>query len=291
MNNKSFLIVSQDGTPVRQVRINFLTVVLPVVFIAAGAAAYFIPSDMFRLKDADQQQKKELRAQNKLLHERFFSTLKVLNRAKDQVIGIETKKEKLAALTGRTAVKDPSNRSEGPQKQSEDDFSYVKPAAWYDHLCARDSVVSAFAARMPPGKNPFEFLPVCKPVQANAVVSRCFGLSLDPFTGLKKQHNGADFAAPAGTPVIAAASGYIARVEASEFWGKRVVIEHGNGISTVYAHLGSIGVRTGRAVKRGAVIGTVGVSGVTSGPHLHYEVWKNGTALDPEELFFPAHGK
>jgi len=202
MNSKSFLIVSQDGKPIRQVRINLFTIVLPVVFIALGAAAYFIPPDMFKLKNADLQQKKELRAQNKVLQQHFFSTLKVLNRAKDQIIGIETKKEKLAALTGG-----PSNLSEEPQKQSVDDFSYVKPAAWYDHLCARDSVVSAFAARVSQGKNPFENLPVCKPVKANAVVSRRFGLSLDPFTGQNKPHNGTDFAAPIGTPVIAAASG------------------------------------------------------------------------------------
>jgi murein DD-endopeptidase MepM/ murein hydrolase activator NlpD len=281
MNNKSFLIVSQDGTPVRRVKINFITIVLPVVFIAVGVAAFFIPPDMFRLKNADLQQKKELQAQNSVLRENFFSTLKVLNHAKDQIIGAETKQVKLAALTGRQP-----NPGEKPQK--EPDLSHVNPSAWLDHLCARDSVVSAFATRILPGKNPFENLPVCKPVLANAVVSRCFGLSIDPFTGQNKPHNGIDFTAPVGTPVIAAASGYIARIESSEFWGKRVVIDHGNGISTVYAHLGSVAARAGRAVKRGAVIGTVGISGITSGPHVHYEVWKNGTALDPEEYFFPA---
>jgi len=286
MSSKSFLIVSQDGTPVRQVRINIFTVVLPMVLLAAGAAAYFIPPDMFRLKDADLQQKKEFRERNKVLHERFYSTLKVLNRTKDQIIGIEEKKEKLAALTGG-----PADRGEEPRTQSGSDYSHVRPAAWYDHLCARDSVVSAFAARTLAGKNPFENLPVCRPVKVNAVMSRCFGPGLDPFTGQNKPHNGIDFAAPVGTPVIAAASGYISLVDFSQFWGKRVVIEHGNGVSTVYSHLGTIGVRTGRAIKRGAVIGTIGISGITSGPHLHYEVWKNGTALDPEELFFPASGK
>lgn len=291
MKNKSFLIVSKDGRPVRRVKINFFTVFLTVVFIGLGTAAYFIPANMFRLQTTELKQKKELRAQNSQLHERFPSTLRVLNRAKEQIDSIEAKKESVAALTGTAGIKDRTDRPDAPRERSSPAYSDVKPASLYAHLCSRDSAVSAFAASVPQGKNPFEYIPVCKPVQSGAVLSRGFGPSMDPFTGQKKQHNGVDFAAPTGTPVIATASGYVARVEAAAIWGKRLVIEHGNGLSTVYAHLGSVCAGRGRSVKRGAVIGYIGLSGLASGPHVHYEIWRNSTALDPEEVFFPSSGK
>ena len=71
-------------------------------------------------------------------------------------------------------------------------------------------------------------------------------------------------------------------------WGKRIVIDHIAGFSTVYAHLGSIMVTAHKQVKRGEQIGTIGVSGMTTEPHVHYEVWRNGEVVDPGELFFPS---
>jgi murein DD-endopeptidase MepM/ murein hydrolase activator NlpD len=288
MKSASFLIVSQNGKPVRSVKVNVFIIVIPVLFLALGIAAYFIPPDIFRLKQAEQIQKKQLRAKNKLLHERFLSTLSVLSSAREQITKIEAQKESVAALTGTGEAVEGRHQRKAPRGQVYPYYANVKPAALYAHFCSRDSTVSVFAAPAPLGANPFERIPVCRPVSAGAVLSRRFGMNLDPFTGLRKQHNGVDFAAPAGTPVIATASGYVARIEVSELWGKRVVIEHGNGLSTVYAHLGTVSAGRGRAVKRGAVIGAIGISGLTSGPHVHYEVWKYGDALDPEELFFPA---
>jgi murein DD-endopeptidase MepM/ murein hydrolase activator NlpD len=282
MKSTSFLIVSQNGKPVRSVKVNFFLVFIPALFLALGFAAYFIPPDIFRLKQAEQMQKKGLRAQNKLLYERFVSTLRVLSSATEQITKIEKKKESVAGLIGARSAR------EAPRGPAPSYYANVKPAALYAHFCVRDSIVSAFAALAPSGKNPFERIPICKPISAGAAISRRFGMHLDPFTGLTKPHNGVDFAAPAGTPVIATASGYVSAIENSEIWGKKVVINHGNGVSTVYAHLGSVAAGRGRSVKRGAVIGTIGISGLTSGPHVHYEIWKNGIALDPEELFFPA---
>jgi murein DD-endopeptidase MepM/ murein hydrolase activator NlpD len=286
MKSASFLVVSQNGKPVRSVKVNFFTVFIPALFLALGIAAYFIPPDIFRLKQAELVQKKGLHAQNKLLHERFVSTLRVLSSATEQISNIQAQKESVAVLTGAGEARSPRK---APRVSAQSYYSNVKPAALFAHFCSRDSPVSAFAALTTAGRNPFERIPVCKPVSAaGTVLSRRFGLNLDPFTGLRKQHNGVDIAAPDGTPVIATASGYVSSIEFSEIWGKKVVIEHGNGLSTVYAHLGSVSTGRGRSVKRGAVIGTVGVSGLTSGPHVHYEIWKYGTALDPEELFFPA---
>jgi murein DD-endopeptidase MepM/ murein hydrolase activator NlpD len=286
-DSKSFLIVSQSGKPVRSLKINFLTVFIPLLFVSLGIAAFFIPPEIFRLGEAELGQKKTLGTQNELLHERFFATIKILSGVKEQITHVQEKKSRLSALTGDSRAA--TDRGAAPRRTAEE-YDNVTPAALYAHLCSRDSAVSAFAARTPRGKNPFECLPVCKPVAGAAVISRRFGTNLDPFTGLLKPHNGVDFAASAGTPVVAAASGYVSRIENSDIWGRQVVIDHGNGIITVYAHLGSVSTGRGRPVKRGAIIGRVGVSGLTSGPHVHYEVWKNGKALDPEELFYPEGG-
>jgi murein DD-endopeptidase MepM/ murein hydrolase activator NlpD len=109
----------------------------------------------------------------------------------------------------------------------------------------------------------------------------------DPFTGDLKDHKGIDFSAKRGTPVIATASGVVDLVENHKYWGNRIRIKHRYGFSSVYAHLGTVNVRMDQKVKKGDEIGTIGLSGLTIGPHLHYEIRRHGTLIDPENYFFP----
>jgi murein DD-endopeptidase MepM/ murein hydrolase activator NlpD len=133
----------------------------------------------------------------------------------------------------------------------------------------------------------FDSIPLCKPVAANAFISLRFGRGRDPFTGHAKLHNGVDIAAPPGTAVMACAAGRVVSVENGAIWGRRVVIEHSRGFQSVYAHLGTVSVARGRPVRRGGTIGTIGSSGLATGPHVHYEVRRNGEPLDPELFFYP----
>jgi len=94
-------------------------------------------------------------------------------------------------------------------------------------------------------------------------------------------HQGIDLSAPRGTPVWAAADGTVVFAGREGAYGRTVLIDHGNGYTTRYAHLKKIKVERGRRVKRGDVVGTVGASGNASGPHLHYEVLRDGTPVDP----------
>jgi murein DD-endopeptidase MepM/ murein hydrolase activator NlpD len=94
-------------------------------------------------------------------------------------------------------------------------------------------------------------------------------------------HQGIDLSAPKGTPVRATAAGKVVVAERSGAYGRTVVIDHGNGVTTRYAHLRKIKVNEGERVKAGEVIGEVGKSGNASGPHVHYEVVRNGTPVDP----------
>jgi murein DD-endopeptidase MepM/ murein hydrolase activator NlpD len=284
MKNKSILIFSRTGKPVRSVKVNFFRVFFLLLFLLCGVAAYLIPSGIFKLNKTELQQKKELNTQNSQLHQKIQSSWQVLDHLKEQVGVLETQKEKVAALAGETAEKAAVDAADA-RSQRRYDFTVKEISALLVSICRQDSIVSAFAAR---GKNPFEYIPVCKPILSGSCISKCFGETNDPFTGHDKPHYGTDFSAAMGTPVIATASGTIARIENDNQWGWRVGIDHGKGISTFYAHLGTVIVGRGRRVKRGDVIGTVGSSGLATGPHVHYEVRRNGVPEDPEQYLFPA---
>jgi murein DD-endopeptidase MepM/ murein hydrolase activator NlpD len=112
-----------------------------------------------------------------------------------------------------------------------------------------------------------------------------FGMRIDPFTGKKQFHRGVDLAADIGTPVHATADGVVRSVRRDVGLGKLIQIDHLHGYSTVYAHLSRISVKRGQHVQRGDVIGAVGNTGYSTGPHLHYEVRYQGRAKNPYKYF------
>ena len=118
-------------------------------------------------------------------------------------------------------------------------------------------------------------------------VSSGFGYRIDPVYKDRRLHPGLDFTAPVGTPIYAAADGVVKDAGFNTGgYGNRVVVNHGFGYETLYAHMVRIKARVGTKVKRGEVIGYVGSTGKSTGPHLHYEVHKNGIQLDPIYFFY-----
>lgn len=115
----------------------------------------------------------------------------------------------------------------------------------------------------------------------NGVLSSSFGGRSDPFSGEGAFHTGVDLVAPAGTPVHATADGVITTAGWSGAYGKLVVIDHGNGLDTYYAHLSQFLVVPGQEVRRGEVIALSGGTGRATGPHMHYEVRLHGTPVNP----------
>jgi len=114
-----------------------------------------------------------------------------------------------------------------------------------------------------------------------------FGLRIDPVYKTVKFHAGLDFTAPQGTPIYASANGVIrTAAHLGTGYGNHVVINHGYGYETLYGHMFRIKAKVGQRVKRGEIIGYVGSTGKSTGPHCHYEVHKNGRPLDPVYFFY-----
>jgi murein DD-endopeptidase MepM/ murein hydrolase activator NlpD len=132
-------------------------------------------------------------------------------------------------------------------------------------------------------------LPAIQPV-SNTDLSRMasgYGYRIHPIYKTRKLHAGMDFSAKTGTPIYATGDGKISKVRKSrKGYGNHVVIEHGYGYKTLYAHMIKYIVKKGQKVKRGEVIGYVGSTGTSVAPHLHYEVHKNGRKIDPANFYY-----
>lgn len=114
-----------------------------------------------------------------------------------------------------------------------------------------------------------------------------YGWRTDPFTKVRKFHYGMDFSAPRGTPVYASGDGIIKRADnRSSGFGRHIRIDHGFGYLSLYAHLYKYNVKRGQRVKRGDLIGFVGSTGRSQGPHLHYEIYKDGEKINPLNFYY-----
>ena len=127
-------------------------------------------------------------------------------------------------------------------------------------------------------------------VVSNADLKRVasgFGYRIDPVYKTVKLHNGLDFAAPQGTPIYATADGSVTTSgNTGNGYGNHVIINHSYGYETLYGHMVRVKARAGQSVKRGEVIGWVGSTGKSTGPHCHYEVHKNGQKINPVYFFY-----
>ena len=120
------------------------------------------------------------------------------------------------------------------------------------------------------------------PLSIQGRVSSNFGYRIHPISGVRRLHAGVDIAAPGGTPILAAESGTVIRVQyLSTGYGQNVIIAHGSNLVTLYGHMSSINVVAGQTVSRGQVIGGVGSTGASTGNHLHFEVRVNGSPVSP----------
>jgi len=129
-------------------------------------------------------------------------------------------------------------------------------------------------------------VPAIRPIKNMKQITSGFGYRYHPILKTLRKHTGVDIAAERGTPVYATADGVVEEEEGTSGYGIVVVINHGYSYKTLYAHLSKKVVKVGKRVKRGELIGYVGNTGLSVGPHLHYEVIKNGEKVNPIHYFF-----
>ena len=144
---------------------------------------------------------------------------------------------------------------------------------------------SEITSKLKENKILFESIPAIVPTEGN-YSSESFGMRVHPILGYNKMHNGIDIIADVGTVIKASGKGKIVFAGIKGGYGLCIEIDHGFGYRTVYGHLSKVLLKEGQIVKRGQIIGKSGNSGLSSGPHLHYEVLHNGQNLNPVEFFF-----
>jgi murein DD-endopeptidase MepM/ murein hydrolase activator NlpD len=123
------------------------------------------------------------------------------------------------------------------------------------------------------------------PIRARYIISDYFGYRVAPTAGASTNHKGIDISCAYGTPIYAADGGTVTYAGTRGSYGKLIIINHGGGYETYYAHESEIDVKVGEEVYQGKVIGKVGSSGVSTGPHLHFEIHYQGTPLNPLSFY------
>jgi murein DD-endopeptidase MepM/ murein hydrolase activator NlpD len=151
----------------------------------------------------------------------------------------------------------------------------------FDRAAARAARDVAAAGRL---KALMPFLPLRKPLDGEASLSSPFGYRIDPFLGRPSLHPGVDLIEAYGAEIRCAGAGRVVHAGPMGGYGDMVEIDHGNGLTTRYAHMSEILVEEGQEVAQGALIGRIGSSGRSTGPHLHYEVRVDGEPVDPERF-------
>jgi murein DD-endopeptidase MepM/ murein hydrolase activator NlpD len=151
----------------------------------------------------------------------------------------------------------------------------------FERQLSRINITRAQVERM---NRTLALVPYRKPVLGEVEFTSGFGVRSDPFLGRPAMHTGLDFRAQTGDPVRVTANGKVVNAGWAGGYGRMVEVDHGNGLSTRYGHLSEINVKVGQQVRIGDVIGEVGSTGRSTGPHLHYETRIDGEAVDPQKF-------
>lgn len=190
-----------------------------------------------------------------------------------ELLAKEDEKEKLIAQLHEKYEELEEIHAELSEISEEEERNLVKIASELSKLYAEKKRIS----------NPYSGGKLGMPIGSGHRVTSNFGVRIHPISGVKKAHNGIDFGAPSGTSIFAAESGNVIVAKYTSGYGNTVIIDHGNGLWTLYGHIknGGILVSEGDQVKRGDKIALVGSTGNSTGPHLHFEVRKNEVPVNP----------
>lgn len=269
-------------------------------FIAAALVTSAIIS-YFAFQFVGSPHEKLLKAENEQLKNRFKGLNKQVTDLRQKMSELEKRDNDVYRSIFEAAPIPDSARAKALEKQKEvaivesmDDDELVKSIQadlnnLSNRITAQQKSYATINKLISNKEQLLAATPAIQPVKNQDLnrVASGFGYRIDPIYKTVKMHAGLDFSAPQGTPIYATANGVVKEAGFSgSGYGNHVVINHGYGYETLYAHMVRVKARRGQRVKRGEVIGYIGSTGKSTGPHLHYEVHKNGRKLDPVYFFY-----
>jgi murein DD-endopeptidase MepM/ murein hydrolase activator NlpD len=265
------------------------SVVFTVVFVVIGSSFFDSPKERMLRREI-----RQFELQYKLMNERLEKLQVVLNDMADRddnIYRVIFESEPIPT-EARKAGYGGADRYKDLEGYRNSDL-LVQTAAKLDQITAKMYVqTKSFDEVYEMARDKSRLIasiPAIQPVNNQDLrrLSSYYGYRTDPYYKVPKFHEGVDFSAPPGTEIYTTGDGVVIASERSKGgYGNQIIIDHGFGYKTMYAHLQSFKVRTGERVKRGQVIGTIGSTGKSTSPHLHYEVWKSNQSVNPINYFF-----
>jgi murein DD-endopeptidase MepM/ murein hydrolase activator NlpD len=269
-------------------------------FISAAIVTGFIfLSISYRILDSPKE--KSLRREVEIMNERYEAMQGRMNEVKSQLSELEHRDNEIYRVIFEASPIPDSTRAGKSEKEEE--LTQLQSFSSSEIIASTGVLLKELIHRIQVQGKSYEkiddlvknkqkmlaSIPAIQPVSNKDLkrIASGFGYRIDPIYKTVKYHSGLDFAAPAGTPIYATGDGVVEDASMSDVgYGNHVLINHGYGYKTLYGHMLKIKVKGGQTLKRGDVVGWVGSTGKSTGPHCHYEVSKNGEKVDPVYFFF-----
>ena len=240
-------------------------------------------------QDAQVERQRQLQKADEYLRSSMSSMAVKLGEMQAKLLHLDSLSERVSRLSG-TAPKAAASSKDGkggPLVSPSPPLSVYELQREIDRLAeavdARSDTLTELESQLMEQRIKTILLPTIMPIAADHVGSP-YGRRVDPIEGVGAMHEGMDFVADQGTPVIASAGGIVVSASSHPQYGNLIEIDHGNEFSSRYAHLSKFAVKAGQVVKRGQLIAASGNTGRSTGPHLHFEVRFKGVAQNPERF-------
>jgi murein DD-endopeptidase MepM/ murein hydrolase activator NlpD len=238
--------------------------------------------------------KDEFDQRDRYVRENIEVLAKRMGEMQAKLMQMESLAERVSGLAGLDPAAVRVSPGRGGTLVSGRDLTLQELQATMDHIevdtGARNDLMTVIESRLFEQKIKKLMIPTQAPVP-EASTGSGFGWRIDPFTGMSAMHEGLDFPAPVGTPVLSAAGGVVVTQETHPNYGFYIEVDHGNEVLTRYAHLSRSVVKKGDLIKRGQKLAEVGSSGRSTGPHLHFEVLVRGVAQNPQKFLAMGSGQ
>jgi murein DD-endopeptidase MepM/ murein hydrolase activator NlpD len=280
-NSFTFIVVSGDRGPLRKMKIPYYAMYFLALFAIVGGTTIFAAMGSYGRMLWKASSYNALRKDQEDL-KRQYQHLQVMVKDSDQKLSsLQSLATDVAMSYGILRL--PQTPFFATVSAAEPDAAYSQSVEQFNFLKrnATSVALTAQGLKLMPGRNweDMSFTPSYWPVMGR--VTGSFGERLDPFSGEGAFHTGMDISSPYGAEVRATADGIVESVDNRSGYGRVVIVDHGFGVTTWYGHLSGFSTSEGVHVKRGEVIGYVGISGRSSGPHVHYEVRMYGAPVNP----------